>query len=219
MRRPTIAGTFITFGLLIGLAFPVASLAEPPGHRDGPPHHWDHHRGPGPERFIERHAKELGLGAETLEAIDEIVEESHDRWEALDEKLRDEYEALHELLSQEVPDESAVMSQVEVISALKLEAHKNRLRAMTAIRRLLTPEQRQELVRIREESLPWRKRGPMGRCGDDIAKLCPEAGPGRAALKCLSDNWDELSEECQAAFEGGRRRDFDRRPRFGPPGP
>jgi Spy/CpxP family protein refolding chaperone len=219
MRRPTIAGTLIACGLLFGLAFPVASLAQPPGPLDGPRHRWGHHGGPGPDRFIARHAEELGLGAETLEAIEKIVDESRARSEAIDEELRGEHEVLRGFLTQEIPDESAVMAQAEVIDALKLAAHKNRLRAMIAIRSQLTPEQRQELVRIREERMPrGKKHRPMGACRDDVANLCPEAGPGQATLECLSGSWAELSEECRSAFEGGPRRGFGRGDRFGPPG-
>jgi Spy/CpxP family protein refolding chaperone len=215
MRRTDIAGTLIACGLLLGLAFPVASLAQPPGSLDRPHHRRGHHGGPGPERFIAHHAEELGLSAETLEAIEKIVDESRAQSETLREKLHGEHEALHELLTQEMPDESAVMAQAEVVDALKAEAHKNRLRALIAIRSQLTPEQRQELVRIREERMPrGKKYGPMGACRDDVAELCPEAEPGRAALECLSGSWSELSKECRAAFEDGPRREFDRRPRF-----
>jgi Spy/CpxP family protein refolding chaperone len=219
MRRSDIARTLVACGLLLGLAFPVASLAQPPGPPGGPHHRWGHHGGPGPDRFIARHAEELGLSAETLEAIEKIVDESHARSETLREKLRGEYEVLHELLAQEMPDEPAVMSQAEVVDALKHEAHKNRLQALIAIRSQLTPEQRQELVRIREERMPrGGKYGPMGTCRDDVTELCPEAEPGRAALECLSGNWAELSEKCRAAFEDGPRRGFGRGDRFGPPG-
>jgi Spy/CpxP family protein refolding chaperone len=220
MHRTDIAGTLIACGLLFGLAFPLASLAQPPGSLDRPHHRWGHHGGPEPDRFIAYHAEELGLSGDTLDAIEKIVDESRARSETLREELRGEYEALHELLTQEMPDESAVMAQAEVVDALKLEAHKNRLRALIAIRSQLTPEQRQELIRIREERMPrGRKHGAMGTCQDDVAKLCPEAEPGRAALECLSGNWDALSEECRAAFEDGPRREFGRRSGFGPPGP
>jgi Spy/CpxP family protein refolding chaperone len=215
MRRPTIAGTLIACGLLIGLALPVASLARPPGPPGEGSGHGRHHRGPDPERFIEQHAEELGLSAETREAILKIVEDSRARSEEIREKLRDEHEALHELLNQDLPDESDVMDQIEAINALKLAAHKNRVKAMIAIRLQLTPEQRQELTRIREEAMPGRRRGALRKCREDVAKLCPEAEPGQSTLECLSGNWDELSEECRGSFEGGRRSGFGRWPRFG----
>jgi Spy/CpxP family protein refolding chaperone len=220
MRRTDISGTIIACGLLLGLAFPAASLAQPPGAGDGPHHRWGHRGGPEPDRFIARHAEELGLSSEALEAIDKIVDESHARAKTLHEELRTQFDTMHQLLTQEMPDEAAVMAQADVIGALKVEEQKNRLRALIAIRNQLTPEQRQELIRIREERMsPDRKRGPLGMCGDDIANLCPEAEPGQAVLGCLSGNWAELSEECRAVFEGGPPGEFGRGPGFGPPGP
>jgi Spy/CpxP family protein refolding chaperone len=211
MCQVTIARTLIACGLLVGLAFPIASVAQRWRDPDGPAHRWGHRRDPGPDRSIEQHAKELGLSAEALEAIGKVVDESRARSEALHEELRGEYEALHGLLDQEMPDESAVMTKAEAINTLKLKAHKNRLEAMIAIRRQLTPEQRQELVGIREERMRLgKKHWPMGACRDDVAAFCPEAGPGHSALMCLSGNWDELSKECRAVFEGERRRGFDR---------
>jgi Spy/CpxP family protein refolding chaperone len=220
MRRIEITGTLVACGLLFALAFPVASSAQPPGRFDRPHHRWDHRGGPGPDRFIAQHAEELGLSDETVEAIDKIVDESRARSEKLHEQLRGEHEALHDLLAQDVPDEAAVMAQAEAIDALKLQENKNRLRALIAIRSQLTPEQRQELIRIREERMPReRKRGPMGACRDDMAALCPDAEPGRAALECLSGNWDELSAKCRGAFEGGPRGDLEGGPPSGPPCP
>jgi Spy/CpxP family protein refolding chaperone len=219
MRQPTIAGTLVACGLLIGLALPITGLAQPPGGPEGRAHRWGHRGDRGPERFIEQHAEELGLSAESLEAIEKIVDDSRARSEALHEELRGEHEALRALLEQEMPDESAVMAQAEAINARKLQAHENRLGAMIAIRHQLTPEQRQELVRIREERVQrGKKLWALRACRDDVGDLCPEAGRGRAALTCLSDNWDELSEECRAVFEDGpRRRAFGRSDRSGPP--
>jgi len=215
MRQSTIAGTLVACGLLIALGLPTASLAQPPGppgpHGPG----WGGHRERGPGRFIEQHAEELGLSAETREAIEKIVEESRGRSEELREEARDEGEALHELLKQAMPDEAEVMAQAEVVEALRSKAKQNRLKAMIAIRGLLTPEQREKLIEIREERSSGRTKGPLRHCRDEIAELCPDAAPGKATLECLSGNWDELSEECRAPFERGRRSDFRRRDRFG----
>lgn len=201
-------------GLLIALGLPAASLAQPPGPGTHGPH-WGGHRERGPERFIEEHAEELGLAAETREAIEKIVEESRARSEALHEQARDEKKALHELLNQSMPDEAAVMAQAEAVDALMLKARQNRLKAMIAIRGLLTPEQREKLVEIREERSPGHKRGLLRHCRDEIEELCPDAEPGQPTLECLSGNWDGLSEECRALFESDRRSGFGRRDRFG----
>ncbi len=55
------------------------------------------------------------------------------------------------LLSQDDPDEAAVMQQAETIGKVETEMHKHRLSTLLAVRALLTPEQRAELTRIREE--------------------------------------------------------------------
>jgi Spy/CpxP family protein refolding chaperone len=201
--------------LLAGFSPVAISLAQPPGppRGHGPP------PGPPPERFIEEHAERLGLGDETLETIHEIVDESRERRKALRVELRDAHEKMRELLSQEEPDESAVMAQAEAVGELELEERKNRLRATLRIRALLTPEQRRELVQIRGEGRGRRMSRRMGACRDDVSRICPDAQPGRASLQCLSEHWDELSKECQSAFEDKPRRGFRRGGRFRPPGP
>ena len=126
-------------------------------------------------------------------------------------ELRDAHEEMRNLLSREAPDESAVMQQAEGIGELELEERKNRLRATLQIRALLTLEQRQELIRIREESgRPWRH-GPLGACGVDVERICSGAQRGHATVQCLSEHWDELSEECRSVFESRSRRGFGRR--------
>jgi Spy/CpxP family protein refolding chaperone len=193
--------------LLAGLLAPAASVAEPPGPspRHGPP------GGPHPERFIEQHAERLGLDAETLDAIQKITDESRERGEALRMELHDAHRAMRDLLSGEAPDESAVLQQAEAIGELELEERKNRLRATLQIRTLLTPEQREELIRMREEFGPRGRRGPLGGCQADLRGVCRDAELGRAALQCLSQHWDELSEECRSMLEGKPRRGFGRR--------
>jgi hypothetical protein len=108
------------------------------------------------------------------------------------------------------------MKQAEAIGELELEERKNRLRATLRIRALLTPEQREELVRIREEEGGRRMSRRMGACRDDVTRICPDAQPGHASVQCLSEHWDALSKECQSAFEEKPRRGFGRRGRFKP---
>jgi Spy/CpxP family protein refolding chaperone len=206
--RLLIAGKAVVgCALLASLLAPGTSLAQPPGppRGHGPP------PGPHPERFIEQHAERLGLEAETLEAIERIVHESRERGEGLRRELRDAHREMRERLSRDAPDESAIMEQAEVIGSLELEERKNRLRGTLEIRALLTPEQRQELVRIREEAgRPGRVR-PFSACRADVENICPDAQPGRAAVQCLAEHWDELSGECRSVFEDKPRRGFGRR--------
>ena len=207
MRLLATAKTVIGCVLLAGLLAPGTGSAQPPGPPPGhgPP------GGPHPGRFFERHAERLGLDAETQEAIQKIIDESRQRGETLRLDLRDAQRAMRDLLSQEAPDESAVLKQAEVIGALELEERKNRLLATLRIRGLLTPEQREELIRMREEFGPQGRRGPLGGCQADLRGICRDAELGRPALQCLSQHWEELSEECRSMLEGKPRRGFGRR--------
>jgi Spy/CpxP family protein refolding chaperone len=179
-------------------------LAQPPG--PGP--------GPHPERFVEEHAARLGLDAETIEALRATVDASRERGEALHRELRVAHRAMRDLLSSESPDESFVMEQAETIGRLEVEERKNRLAAMILIRSLLTPEQRAELQRIREEKGPRGPR-PLRACLENVRRICPDAGPGRDTVQCMGEHWDELSPECRSVFEGGPPG-RGRKGRFGP---
>jgi Spy/CpxP family protein refolding chaperone len=120
------------------LAIATAAAARPPEER-------------GAGRFVARYAERLGLSEEQRAAVSQIVEASRARREALVDELEAARRDMRELLSQPVPDEGAVMAQAEVIGAGETELHKSRLRAMMEIRALLTPEQRAELLRMRDE--------------------------------------------------------------------
>ncbi|MBW2286890.1 MAG: Spy/CpxP family protein refolding chaperone [Deltaproteobacteria bacterium] len=184
-------------------------------------------RGPDPGRFIDRHGEELGVDAETRESIQAIADASRMRSQRIRGEIEVEEATMRELLSQPSPDEAAVMSQGDRLGALKSQHRKNRLEAMLAIRKLLTPEQREQLIGMREgrrqgrgegrrfdeEGGPRRgersgkgRRGPRAGCRDDMAKLCSGSESGRARLQCLDAQWENLSDDCRAAFEGRGRR-------------
>ncbi|MGH0028447.1 MAG: Spy/CpxP family protein refolding chaperone [Myxococcota bacterium] len=130
---------------LLALAFASGALAQPPGP-PGPGRH-----GPPPiERVLEKHAEQLGLDEATREQIEAIAAEARPESEALRETLRERHDELRRLLSEDAPDEDAVMAQAERIGAAEVALQKSRLRTMLRIRALLTPEQRAELVRIHE---------------------------------------------------------------------
>jgi len=142
-----------------------------------------------PERFIAEHAEQLDLPQETLTAIRTIVEAARGSQETRRIALRRAYAQMRALLSQEVPNEATVMQQAEAISALELAARKQRLQVMLRIRALLTPAQRQELVRLQEA---WQTENTY---------LCADAGQGRRHLACLQDHMTELSEACRGALQ------------------
>jgi Spy/CpxP family protein refolding chaperone len=144
MRRFLLAG--FTATILVGLTLAGTSAARPPlGGPGGPGGHE-------PGRVIDEHADELGLDEETREAIQGIVDASRKDAKDFREELRGLHDAMRTLLSQDEPDEAAVMKQAESIGKVETEMHKHRLSTLLAVRALLTPEQRAELTRIREET-------------------------------------------------------------------
>jgi Spy/CpxP family protein refolding chaperone len=217
--------------MTIVLALPILAQAETEdgergfGRGWGGPKHGGR-RGPDPGRFIDRHGDELGLDAEARESIQAIVDESRSRAEQIRGEIRGGHEAMRALLSESTPDEDVVMAQHDRIEALKSKQRRNRLESMLAIRKLLTPEQREQLIGMREG---WRRgrvegrrfgdedgpgggdwpgkgrHGPLAGCREDVANLCSESEPGRARLQCLDAEWENLSDDCRAAFEGRGR--------------
>jgi Spy/CpxP family protein refolding chaperone len=109
------------------------------------------HRPPPIDAILEAHADRLGLDAATRDRIRGIAEASRAEEAPLDERLDDLEREMRRLLRGASPDEKAVMSQADRIGAVRTERHKHRLRTMLRIRALLTPAQREELVRIYKE--------------------------------------------------------------------
>jgi Spy/CpxP family protein refolding chaperone len=204
MRCFKLAGFVIA--LLAGLA--VAGFAQPPfggpppgggpGPFGGPP------AGRGPDRFIEEHAEQLGLDDETLEAIDQIVDESREKARALHADLRGMHREMRDLLSQDTPDESAVMQQADAIGKAETELHKHRIGALIKIRALLTAEQREELRQIREETRAQWLQPLIEACEADVDHFCPDQDGRWARRRCLRNHWEELSADCRDAIESAR---------------
>lgn len=156
-------------------------------------------------QWLEEHAERLHLDDKTLAAIRGIVETAHAADEALRPELEQAHTRMRALLSQETPDEAAVMQQAETMSAVKLTMWKNRLRAMLQIRAQLTPEQRQELVRIRAESAAQRMDETVEACSDDLSHFCAQTTHYRARWQCLRDHAADLSETCSTFLKTRRR--------------
>jgi Spy/CpxP family protein refolding chaperone len=195
MAHASISRFRLALVLSASLAVAAHASAAPPGMDHGPP------RGD-PAGLFERNAERLGLEPEVLATIQRIVQESRAQAETLHRQTRAAHEAMHALLSQERPDEAAVMRQAEIVAALELDQRKNRLRSILAIRELLTPQQRAELVKLRSEE--WgarRRRGPLGACTDDLRLLCSDVVDSRAALACLAEHHDDLTAPCRSALD------------------
>jgi Spy/CpxP family protein refolding chaperone len=159
------------------------------------------------DRFITTYAEQLALDKETLTTIHTLVEASRAQEEALRTELRQAQAQMRTLLSQEVPNTAAVMQQADTIGSLELASRKQRLQVMLRIRALLTPAQRQELMRLQETWHTRRRPAIMQACQAEGTALCPDAAPGRPHLECLYEHMAELSEACRMAIQNGRGDD------------
>jgi Spy/CpxP family protein refolding chaperone len=149
----------IVAALAFGGAARVAS-ADPEEGQEPP--RFERRHGPPPiDRILERHAEELKLSDEVRDHVRAIAAEAEQREGPLRETLRTQRDALHELLAQDAPESDAVLHQAEVVGAAETELHKQRLLTLLEVRQLLTPEQRQQLVKIFEE----KRRHMRGRWG------------------------------------------------------
>jgi len=143
--------------LLLAAGLALSASAVPAQERDGPPHR----RGPPPiDRLLDRHAEQLGLDDETRVRIREIADASRGDAERIRAELRERHAELRQLLGARTPDRDAIMRQAERIGAAKTESQKHRLRTMLQIRALLTPEQREVLVRLHQERRRRREDAP-----------------------------------------------------------
>jgi Spy/CpxP family protein refolding chaperone len=186
------------FGALVtALTLSGVGFARPPFEHTGSD------RDPG--AFIEENAESLGLNDETLSAIRSIVAESKDTGDQLHSELRELHKGMKALLSQGTPDESAVMKQVDAIGAAEVEMQRHRLGTMLEIRALLTPEQREEMTRLREDSRGRWRHALLEECESDLEALCPEADDRWSRKQCLKEQREEVSPTCRDAIKAAKR--------------
>jgi len=132
----------------------IVTLAHPAEARPpGPP-------GPPPDVRLEQRLEQLGLDPGQMEKVRAILDASKPKRQEIHSQLRAGLDQLHSLLEQESPDEAAIMSQADMIGALRTERQKQMLHTLLQVRALLTPEQRKQLMEMnrREGPPPWRHR-------------------------------------------------------------
>jgi Spy/CpxP family protein refolding chaperone len=185
MTGRTVRRTAAALALALALAVPGAAAAR---------------ASRSPADLLARHAERLGLDAETQAAIQAIVDDWGTRDAALREEIERARERLHELLARRDPDEAAVLAQQDALAALYAETHRRRLIATLRIHERLTPEQREELVRIRMEEGPPQRVPSRGACREELQSRCAGAR-GPAALRCLAEHWEDLGEGCRDVLE------------------
>lgn len=163
-------GTGLTILLFASLAFARPPGGPPPGGGPGEGGHGGGRAGRGGPplvRTAEKHAARLGLDAEVVEQIHGISQTGHAERQALHGQLRSMHDELRSMLETDEPDEARILEQAERIGALDVALHKSRLRSMLQVRKLLTPEQLRELVKIHEETRLERPRHRRGKYRPD----------------------------------------------------
>lgn len=148
-RWALLASAFIPMILVLAMAASARPPGPPPGGPGGAPD----------ERRLEGLVEELGLDAETLEAVDEILDASRDRRRDLGRQLRSAHEKMRSLLEAEEPNQEEIFGQIDALSLLEAQAQKNRVGTLLQVRALLPKEARARLVEL------MKRRGPEGRRG------------------------------------------------------
>ena len=161
-NRERLTKALLLAALMASTPTGVADAQQP--EAAGPPPVPGDARGPGrhPPPFddvLERNAGRLGLDERTRSEVRSIADAAREESRDVEAGLRTLRDEMRKLLDQEAPDLDGVLRQADRIGAIETELNKLRLRTMLRIRGLLTPEQRQELVRIHEERRQERGRG------------------------------------------------------------
>jgi Spy/CpxP family protein refolding chaperone len=154
-KETTMRALSLLLAMLLCLAGALPALGGEHGHGRK-------HKRPPLDEILERHADRLGLDAESLARIRTVADASRPEHERLADELHALRLELRELLGQDEPDRDAVMRQADRVGAAETALDKHRLATLLEIRALLTPAQRQELVRIHEERRRQRKQKKAG---------------------------------------------------------
>ena len=109
-------------------------------------------------RLVERNAERLKLDEKTLAAVQALGAEATAEDEKLNKQLRDERLKLRDLLSEELPEEAALMKQSQLVSKLGADIQKLQMQTTLRVRKLLTVEQRKELLELRKNVRQPRRR-------------------------------------------------------------
>jgi len=173
--------------LVVGTA--LAGQAAPPFGRGGPGFEERAWR-------MDEQAVALGLGAESQAELDAVMVQARQRRQLLEIQKHESYRALEKLFEEPLPDQEAVMAQIDELAALEAEAHRDWVSTRLEMRRLLTPEQREKLVRMQTERRQDRRARLREACGADLEAHCSKSD-GRERFQCLAHHREELSGGCR----------------------
>ena len=133
-------------------------------------------------------AKELGLTKEQQDQIKAILSSNNDETKTLRTKMEASAKAQADLMSQDSPDEAAVLKGVDDIAKLRTDISKIRMHQVLGVQKILTPEQRTKVREIMKERLEKRGQGTNrksdGEKRDHVIK--PADAPAKVPAQALS---------------------------------
>jgi Spy/CpxP family protein refolding chaperone len=142
-------------GLVAAAALAVAAVAGAQGggagREAGGPIPGGGFAGMGEARWLERHAKELGLDEKTVAEVRSIGEDARGAASRRMDELRAEGRKLTQMLGDELPDEAALAKQAEAVGRVWTAGLEERVRTSVKLRKLLTPEQRKKAAELRKQ--------------------------------------------------------------------
>ncbi len=119
-----------------GALLAPGAWAQAPSEGRPPPH---------PHDIVKARAAELGIDAETVQAVEAVASGAKAERERLQEVVERAREDLQQLLEAEEPDRAAVIGQVEALGAAETAMLLHQLVTLLDMRALLSPEQREAL--------------------------------------------------------------------------
>jgi Spy/CpxP family protein refolding chaperone len=145
---------FVAAALAVGLSA-LPALAQGPGQRMGGPGG----RGPGGPGLFPGLLQRLELSDQQREQIRALMEDNRPQGDP-GQQLRDAETRLHAAILGDAPDAHAIESLKASINAAHAAELDHQVQMMAKVAQILTPEQRQELLKIESEGPP-----PGGRRG------------------------------------------------------
>lgn len=95
------------------------------------------------------HRRAIGLNDEQRDAITRLIEDLQGRAVALQWRLLDETETLKEVLQATRVDQDRAMDRFQRVLNIEMEIKQVHLQLLIRIKNLLTPQQQEELLRLR----------------------------------------------------------------------
>jgi Spy/CpxP family protein refolding chaperone len=133
--------------------------------------------GPGhaPPALKRKFMKKLGLDTKQIKKIEDLTYRADREKLDIRHEIQKNHLDLEQLMSAEKPNEAAIFSKLEKISALELKLKKNRIGLMLKVKAILTPQQWEKLQDFQAARQAKRRERRMRR---RMRKQMPDAPPG-----------------------------------------